>query len=179
MTITPSLVILLSFNANKRCLQFSGSVELAMSKRRCMADATLLTFCPPEPCERMALNAISLSGIDKCLDIFSDMGHIGANLGLLTLTRATRATFVVSSVYPDNIHCSFSLCVSIDKQKIVTIIVSSSFGVQIAIQTPPLAWARLTGKASAAGMRPSSAQGWVYSVFPRQPSPRKRPQIVL
>ena len=34
-----------------------------MSKRRCTAEETLLTFWPPAPCARIALSSISDSGI--------------------------------------------------------------------------------------------------------------------
>jgi len=34
-----------------------------MSKRRCTAEETLLTFWPPAPCARIALISISASGI--------------------------------------------------------------------------------------------------------------------
>ena len=37
--------------------------EARMSKRRCTAEETLLTFWPPAPCARIALISISASGI--------------------------------------------------------------------------------------------------------------------
>ena len=40
-------------------LDASGSDEARMSKRRCTALETLLTFCPPAPCARIALNSTS------------------------------------------------------------------------------------------------------------------------
>src|ERR1017187_520793 len=42
-----------------------------MSKRRCMALETLLTFCPPAPWARMALISISLAGIATLVAIRS------------------------------------------------------------------------------------------------------------
>ena len=45
-----------------------------MSKRRCTAEETLLTFWPPAPCARIALSFISDSGIaiaEEELDIAS------------------------------------------------------------------------------------------------------------
>src|SRR5471032_2554972 len=56
-TTTPSLVMRWSRRASRRSLICSGSEELTMSKRRCTALDTLLTFCPPGPCARMALNS--------------------------------------------------------------------------------------------------------------------------
>ena len=49
--------------ASKRALMASGSEDAAMSKRRCIAVDTLLTFCPPAPCARIAVHSISASGI--------------------------------------------------------------------------------------------------------------------
>src|SRR3569623_3381353 len=40
-----------------------------------MAVATLLTFCPPAPCERMALSSISCSGMLTCWEICRLMNH--------------------------------------------------------------------------------------------------------
>src|SRR5690242_2743400 len=48
---------------NSRSLTSSGSDERRMSKRRCTAFDTLLTFCPPAPCARVAESSISTSGM--------------------------------------------------------------------------------------------------------------------
>jgi len=42
-----------------------------MSKRRCNALDTLLTFCPPAPWARIAVNSISASGSCTVLEISS------------------------------------------------------------------------------------------------------------
>lgn len=47
-----------------------------MSKRRWTAVATLLTFWPPAPWERMALISISRSGMETLLEIFSMSGYL-------------------------------------------------------------------------------------------------------
>src|SRR5439155_44749 len=63
MTRTPSRVMRWSREARSRDLTCSGSEEARMSKRRCTAEETLLTFWPPAPCARIALSSISDSGI--------------------------------------------------------------------------------------------------------------------
>src|SRR5438067_7870564 len=47
----------------RRALTGSGSDDAAISKRRWMADETLLTFCPPAPCARTAVQVTSFSAI--------------------------------------------------------------------------------------------------------------------
>jgi len=42
-----------------------------MSKRKCNALETLLTFCPPAPWARMAVSSISASGNCTALEISS------------------------------------------------------------------------------------------------------------
>src|SRR5688572_23854734 len=54
-----------SLSARSLSLIASGSDESAMLKRKWMADETLLTFWPPAPCERMAVNSHSSNGMDK------------------------------------------------------------------------------------------------------------------
>src|SRR6185437_15369951 len=55
MTTTPSDVMRWSLRANRRALMTSGKEDAVMSKRKRTAFDTLLTFCPPAPCARMAL----------------------------------------------------------------------------------------------------------------------------
>src|SRR6186713_962229 len=38
-----------------------------MSKRKCSAVDTLLTFCPPAPCARIAVHSISVSGMSMAI----------------------------------------------------------------------------------------------------------------
>ena len=64
MTTTPSLLMRWSLRFRRRCLYSSGSDEARISKRRCIAVDTLLTFCPPAPRARMAEISISSSGTD-------------------------------------------------------------------------------------------------------------------
>src|SRR5215470_2286994 len=59
MITTPSAVIRRSLRAQSRSLIGSGSDDARMSKRRCTALDTLLTFCPPAPCARTAVHSIS------------------------------------------------------------------------------------------------------------------------
>src|SRR5690606_38574199 len=63
ITMTPSVVSLLSCRRNRRAFISAGKDEAPMSKRRWMAELTLLTFCPPAPWARMACNSISSSGM--------------------------------------------------------------------------------------------------------------------
>jgi hypothetical protein len=51
-------------------LQGPGSDEARMSKRRCTAEETLLTFWPPAPCARIALISTSLAEIVIVGEIF-------------------------------------------------------------------------------------------------------------
>ncbi len=61
MTIIPPSVMRLSFFASSLFLHSSGRDDAAISKRRCIALLTLLTFCPPAPCARIAENSTSCS----------------------------------------------------------------------------------------------------------------------
>src|SRR5204862_130230 len=71
MTSTPSRVMRWSREARSRDLTCSGSDEARMSKRRCTAEETLLTFWPPAPCARIALSSISDSGIAIAAGLFT------------------------------------------------------------------------------------------------------------
>src|SRR5436190_7599131 len=62
MTITPVRVTRWSPQRKRRSLRSSGREERRMSKRRCTASDTLLTFWPPAPCARTALISTSDSG---------------------------------------------------------------------------------------------------------------------
>ena len=64
MITTPSLLMRRSLRFSRRCLYNSGSDEARISKRRCIAVETLLTFCPPAPRARTAEISISSSGTD-------------------------------------------------------------------------------------------------------------------
>src|SRR5713101_6237390 len=70
MTSTPSLEMRESLRLRSRSLQGPGSDEARMSKRRCTAEETLLTFWPPAPCARIALISTSLSEIVIVGEIF-------------------------------------------------------------------------------------------------------------
>src|SRR5258706_1795646 len=59
MTRTPSRVMRRSWRANRRAFTACGSEDAAMSKRRCTALDTLLTFCPPAPAARTAVISTS------------------------------------------------------------------------------------------------------------------------
>ncbi len=59
MTTTPSVVMRESDSASRRAFTSSGSDDAGTSKRRCTALDTLLTFCPPAPCARTAVNVTS------------------------------------------------------------------------------------------------------------------------
>src|SRR5690242_1385597 len=63
MTTTPVRVTRWSPARSSRSFTCSGSDERRMSKRRCTAFDTLLTFCPPAPCARTAVSSTSDSGI--------------------------------------------------------------------------------------------------------------------
>lgn len=65
--ITPSAVIRLSFNAMSRSLTAFGSDDCGTLNRRWMAVDTLLTFCPPAPCARIAETSTSRSSISTIL----------------------------------------------------------------------------------------------------------------
>src|SRR5437899_2433092 len=67
ITITPVRDTRWSPQRNRRSLRLSGSDERRMSKRRCTAFDTLLTFCPPAPCARTAVSSTSDSGIGATL----------------------------------------------------------------------------------------------------------------
>lgn len=71
ITITPSLVIRLSRKFKRRSLNRSGSDDVWISNRKWIAVATLLTFWPPAPCDRIALSSISLRGILSVLEIWN------------------------------------------------------------------------------------------------------------
>src|SRR5205807_377523 len=62
ITITPVRVTRWSPQRSSRSFRSSGSEERRMSKRRCTAFDTLLTFWPPAPCARTAVSSTSLSG---------------------------------------------------------------------------------------------------------------------
>ena len=59
MITTPSWLMRRSPSAASRARTASGSDEAAMSKRRCTAFDTLLTFWPPAPWARMAVSSTS------------------------------------------------------------------------------------------------------------------------
>ncbi len=65
ITTTPSAVMRWSRSASRRSLTASGSDDARMSKRRCTALDTLLTFCPPAPCARTAVSSTSDSSIGE------------------------------------------------------------------------------------------------------------------
>ena len=55
ITMTPPLVIRWSFSASSRAFIQSGKEDVEIQNLRCTAVDTLLTFCPPGPCARIAV----------------------------------------------------------------------------------------------------------------------------
>ena len=62
---SPSEVARFPARASSRVLASSGSEEACTSNRNCTAVATLFTFCPPGPAERMKSKCSSRSSMDK------------------------------------------------------------------------------------------------------------------
>ena len=85
MIRTPSLLIRWSFSSSRRRFMLSLSEEAGISKRRCMAEETLLTFCPPAPWARIALISISSSPRLSCSLIFNMPYCSGSARALLPL----------------------------------------------------------------------------------------------
>src|SRR5262245_1371541 len=85
MTTTPVRVTRWSPMRRRRSFTCSGREEARMSKRSCTAFDTLLTFCPPAPCARIAVISISFSATRMLtlLDVeqlhFEDEGGIRRN----------------------------------------------------------------------------------------------------
>jgi len=70
---TPSLVRRWSMMLSNLRLAGSGREDRDTSKLSCMAVATLLTFCPPGPCEWIALVSISDRGTEIPPDSFREL----------------------------------------------------------------------------------------------------------
>src|SRR5665647_2576300 len=66
-----------------------------------MADETLLTFCPPAPCARMAFNSISESGRLMYLDICSIESALNLSVERVFQIISGRAIFI---------NCEFFRC---------------------------------------------------------------------
>ena len=84
ITKTPSLLILVSLDAKNLSLTRWGRLDAPMSKRRCIALETLLTCCPPAPCDLIADSFTSDSLISICSDMVGIHG-VGEYTGLFNL----------------------------------------------------------------------------------------------
>jgi len=69
MITTPSLLMRWSHSVSRRVRSSSGRDDAVISKRRCTAQLTLFTFCPPAPCARMAVISTSSGGIKNAFGI--------------------------------------------------------------------------------------------------------------
>src|SRR3546814_17838434 len=81
MTMTPALERRRSDSAHTAALHSGGSDDAGTSKRKCAADDTLLTFCPPAPWARIIVNSISRSSRKRLSCIGSIASAIVARPG--------------------------------------------------------------------------------------------------
>src|SRR3546814_19905459 len=81
MTMTPALERRRSDSAHTAALHSGGSDDAGTSKRKCAADDTLLTFCPPAPWARIIVNSISRSSRTRLSCIGSIASAIVARPG--------------------------------------------------------------------------------------------------
>ena len=78
----------------------SGSEDARISKRRCTAEETLLTFWPPAPCARTALISISDSGIATVAEVLA-MASILPRRGIDGLRAASASVNLTRPAVPD------------------------------------------------------------------------------
>src|SRR5688572_14358644 len=77
MTITSSSVRRRPASVRSRCRTRSGNAGQALrSQRNCTALATLLTFWPPGPLERMKRSSIALSGMSDIVCDRAALAHV-------------------------------------------------------------------------------------------------------
>src|SRR5687768_18211959 len=77
MTMTSSSVRRRPASVRSRCRTRSGNAGHALrSQRNCTALATLLTFWPPGPPERMKRSSIALSGISDIVRDRTPIAHV-------------------------------------------------------------------------------------------------------
>ena len=84
ITKMPSFDILESLEAKNLCLSAGGRLEAPISNRRCIALETLLTCCPPAPCDLIAVSFTSDSLISICSDMLG-IHHAGEYTGLFNI----------------------------------------------------------------------------------------------
>lgn len=116
MTMIPSLLIRLSLHEIRRALQGGGKEEAFISKRRCTALETLLTFWPPAPWARMALISISLSGMLMLRVMLMSIsigpgGAVSCQVDTMIL-MASRRTLVESRTWSTACHWSSKYLIS-------------------------------------------------------------------